>query len=458
MQHSPDPITLVLTFAPRGEGAIIRWEADILGVRLSRMAAPLPVADLALVLRALDMLQDPDYPLARTTQQARQFALSEDEHARLAALDLLATGQVAVDAPRRLGRRLYAALTADREGRAALAAVRDHALATGAPLQLTFGFPPGATYLAALPWELLWDEGAAPLLLGRGLAGSLSRRLDLAQALPPPRQARGPLRILAVSPMAAIGPELRQVERAARQEALAPLISAGLAVVEELEPADRAALVQALASGEPPDIIHFYGHGRLRGREGELLLDEARGGDWFAAGALASLVSGVGLVTLFACQGTSINPGPGEPLLGGVAQTLVAAGVPAVLGMQLAVRAGAATRAAASIYGALAAGASLQQGVAMARRALFVTERDGASWFVPALYLRERSGGAYRLRPAPVAAQPLGAVPPAGARQSVIARGGLIRALRIQGRPGSTQRVYASAGGSISDVTMKDEG
>lgn len=458
MQPTPEPSALVLTFTPRGEGAIIRWEADILGVRLSRMAAPLAPDDLALVLRALDMLQDPDYPLARTTQQARQFALDEAECARLAALDLLAEGRVAADAPRRLGRRLYAALTADQAGRAALAAARDHALATGAPLQLTFGFPPGATRLAALPWELLWDEGVAPLLLGRGLAGSLTRRLDLAQALPPPRQVRGPLRILAISPMAGIGPELRQVERAARQEALAPLISAGLAVVEELEPADRAALAQALAAGEPPDIIHFYGHGRLRGREGELLLDDARGGDWLAAGALASLAGGVGLVTLFACQGASINPGPGEPLLGGVAQTLVAAGVPAVLGMQLAVRAGAAARAAASIYSALAAGASLQQGVATARRALFVTERDGASWFVPALYLRERAGSAYQLRPAPVVAPSPGAAPPVGARQSVIARGGVIRALRIQGRPGSTQCVYAGAGGRISDVTMKDEG
>ncbi|RRR66656.1 MAG: CHAT domain-containing protein [Candidatus Viridilinea halotolerans] len=263
------------------------------------------------------------------------------------------------------------------------------------------------------------------------------------------------MRILAISPLAGIGPELRQVERAARAAALAPLVRDGLACVHEIEPADREALAEAVEIHGPPDIIHFYGHGRLRGNEGELLLDAPRGGDWFAAAAMASLVGGVGLVALFACQGASINVGAGEALLGGVAQSLVAAGAPAVLGMQLAIRANAAAQAAASIYRALATGESLQTGVARARRALFVTERDTTSWFVPALYLRERSGGTYALRPTLPAPQSQTAAVPNGAHQSVIARGGTIRALRIQGQTGSHQRVYASRGGEISDVAMR---
>lgn len=456
MFASPDPIALELNFIPQGEGAIIRWEAAVLGVRLSRLVAPIPPGDLALVLRALDMLQDPSYPLARTAHQERQFALSSAERACLADLKLISPhGHVVSDAPRRIGRRLFAALTEDVAGRVALDAVRDHALATGAALHITLGFPPEAARLAALPWELLWDAGPAPLLLGRGMQGSLTRRLDLAQALPPPRRGSGPLRILAISPMAGIGPELRQVERAARQEALAPLVQKGLALVHELEPADRDGLVDALTAHGPPDIIHFYGHGRLRGHEGELLLDTPRGGDWFSAGAMASLVGGVGLVALFACQGASINVGAGEALLGGVAQSLIAAGAPAVLGMQLAVRASAAARAAASIYHALATGESVQQGVALARRALFVSERDTSSWFVPALYLRERSGGPYCLRPALPSATHSNSNTAARAHQSVIARGGTIRALRIQGQAGSSQRVYASAGGRIANVVME---
>lgn len=456
MTDRQSPVELTITFSPEGEGAILRWQADVIGARASLLAPPIPSGDLALTLRALDVLQDPAYPYARTAEQATHFAFDPAERERLAALDLLGEqGRVAPDAPRRLGQRLFAALTADPAAAQALATVRDHAAALGRPLGLALAFPPGADRLAALPWELLWDAGPAPLLLSRGVAGGLTRLLDLPQAVPPPRHGTGPLRILAVSPLAGIGPELRQVERAARQAALAPLVARGGAVVEELEPANRAALARAIEAGGPPDIVHFYGHGRLRGGLGELLLDDQGGGGWVTAGALAALLGGVGLVTLYACQGASVGAGPGDPLLGGVAQALTAAGVPAVLGMQLAVRATAATRAAAAIYGALAEGRSLQAGVAVARRALFVEERDGASWFVPALYLRGPGAGPFSLRAA--AAAPGARPAPPGARQTVVAHGGgAIRALRIQGRAGSQQRVLALRGGTIADVKLID--
>ncbi len=464
MTEQADPIELTITFSPEGEGAILRWEAAVLGARASLLAAPVPARDLALALRALDVLQDPAYPHARTAEQAAHFAFDQGERERLAALGLLGeAGCIAPDAARQMGRRLFAALTDDPAARAALATVRDHAVALGRPLALTLAFPPGAERLAALPWELLWDDGPTPLLLARGMAGSLTRRLDLAQALPPPRRGVGPLRILAVSPQAGIGPELRQVERAARAAALAPLLARGAVVIDELAPADRAGLVRAIEAGGPPDILHFYGHGRLRAGVGELLLDDPGGAGWLPAAALASLLGGVGLVALYACHGAGLPDlaGPGDPLLGGVAQALTAAGVPAVLGMQLAVRATAATRAAAAVYGALAAGRSLQDGVGVARRALFVEERDGASWFVPALYLRGPAAGPFTLRP-PAATTPsapaLAPRPaPAGARQSVYAHGGgAIRALRIQGRAGSQQRVVAARGGTISDVSIID--
>lgn len=443
------PIALALTLTPDGDGATLRWEADVLGVRYSRLAAPVPPADLPLVLRALNAIQDPAYPFPRTAEQATHFAFAEDEVARLGALGLLAAdGQIAADAPRRLGRRLYAALTADGSARAALDTTRAHAAALGRPIGLELGLPLGAPHLAALPWELLWDEGPAPLLLASGLV----RRLDLPSALPPPRPRTGPLRILAISPAAGIGPELRQVERAARQEALAPLVARGAAVVEEIEPATRAALVRAVEAGGPPDIVHFYGHGRLRGGEGELLLDDPGRAAWLGSGEAAALLAGAGLVALYACEGAGVALGPGEPLLGGVAQALTAAGVPAVLGMQLAVRATAATRAAAAIYGALAAGHSLEAAAALARRALFVEERDSVSWFVPALYLRGRGGPVpYRLRP-----EALPAASEAGARQTVVAHGGAIRALRIQGRAGSRQTVIVTSGGTISDAVIAD--
>lgn len=452
----PNEIALTITVTPAGEGASLRWEADVIGARESALAPPIPSADLPLVLRALDVLQDPAYPYAHTAEQARHFAFDANERERLDALDLLASaGRVALDAPRRLGRRLYAALTGDPVAREALATTRDHAAALGRPLSLELRFPPDTARLAALPWELLWDDGPTPLLLSRGLAGNLTRCLDLAQAVGPPRLSSGPLRILAVSPQAGIGPELRQVERAARETAFAPLVARGQVVIQEIEPADRCALVRAIEAAERPDIVHFYGHGRLRDGEGELLLDDPGNAGWVPARALSALLGGVGLVALFACQGATVGAAPGDPLLGGVAQSLIAAGVPAVLGMQLAVRARAASRAAAAVYAALSAGHSLQAGLAVARRALFVEERDGASWFVPALYLRERAGGPYVIR-AQAAAPALGLTPPMGARQTVVAHGGTIRSLRIQGRAGSAQRVIAARGGTISDVAIRD--
>lgn len=446
------PVQLTISFAPAGDGAALRWEADVIGVRASRLEPPVPPAEVPLALRALDAIQDPGYPWARSAEQAAHSAFDAAERGALADLGLLDEGgHVAREAPRRLGRRLYAALTADPEARQALSTVRDHAAALGRPLALALCFPPRAAHLAALPWELLWDEGPAPMLLSRGLPGGLTRRLDLPQAAPPPPPGAGPLRILALSPAAGIGPELRQVERAARQAALAPLLARGAAVVEEVEPATRAALAAAVAA-RAPDVVHFYGHGRLRGAEGELLLDDEGGACWVGAGAVAAALGGAGLVALYACQGAGVaatgDEGGRDPMLGGVAQALSAAGVPAVLGMQLAVRATAATRAAAAVYGALAAGRTLDEGVAAARRALFVEERDGASWFVPALYLRGRAVAPVALRPPAAAA--------GGARQSVLARGGAISRLRIQGRAGSRQTVIAARGGAISDVQLVD--
>lgn len=454
MIASPEPVSLRLVFALHPEGATVRWEAEVIGVRTSRLRSPVPDDVLALVLRALDVLQDPAYPQAWNADQARHFSFTAAEQSRLAALDLWSDAErVPADAPRRVGRRLFHALTADSVAAQALATVRDHAMALGRPLALELCFPPTATALAALPWELLWDEGPLPLLLGAGVIGGIARRLDLPQALPPTRRASGPLRILAISPQAGIAAELRQVERAARLEAWQPLVAAGRALITEVEPASRVALVQALGVGSPPDVIHFYGHGRYLAGEGALLLDDGPGSAWTPASTLAALFGGVSLVVLQACQGATL--GPGEPLLAGVAQALCAAGVPAVLGMQFTVRAYAATRAAAVLYQALAAGRSLQDALALARRALFVEERDRASWFVPALYLRDRASGAFYLRP-PVAATRPGAAAPPAARQTVLARGGVIRALRIQGRAGSAQRVVALDGGRISDVTIED--
>jgi hypothetical protein len=195
---------------------------------------------------------------------------------------------------------------------------------------------------------------------------------------------------------------------------------------------------------------------------------------------LAALLGGARLVVLHACHGAAV--GAAAPL-GGLAAALSAAGVPLVLAMQCSLRITAALRLGRAVYEGLARGASVQAAVGDARRALFVEEPDGASWFVPALYVRSRdTGPAYLRSPASPEAQALAARDgAAGARQSVVALGGSIRGLSLQAADrasqdvradtqgqiantrlragGSTsQRVAASEGGSIEDAELDDMG
>jgi hypothetical protein len=246
---------------------------------------------------------------------------------------------------------------------------------------------------------------------------------------------------------------VRAAERAARRAAWQPLMDGGQIAVREVSPATRGALVDALQAGPAADIVHYYGHGRYRDGEGALLLDAAGGGrDWTSASTLMALLGGVRLIALFACQGAMV--GPGElGLLSGVALALSAAGAPLVLGMQLTTRVEAATRASGILYRALAAGRSLQDAVGQARQALFVEERDRASWYLPTLYIRSREvGPAYLMAPA--------AAPPtaAGARQTIVARKqSVARNIQMEGGAGSDQEVVAEDRSTVERARLRAE-
>ncbi|HEU4324361.1 MAG TPA: CHAT domain-containing protein [Roseiflexaceae bacterium] len=386
---------LELTLRPQGEHALAVWEAHVLGVRESTLTPPFGGQDLALVVRALDALQHPNYPAPMARNQYRIFTFSPEEQVRLAALGLWNTGatRLPADAHQRVGRRLYKALIADPIAATALRTVRDHATANGQRLALALRFPPEAVELAALPWELLWDEEPAPLMFSRGVRSDCTRHLDLAQALPPARPRQRPLRILAIAPLTGIDKDTRAGERDARQAAWQPLVAQGLVTVREVSPATRVAITNAIHQ-EQPDIIHYYGHGRYEAGTGALMLDETGGGkSWTDAPRLMTLFGGARLVALFACQGAMVGDDDSVGLLTGIAPALSAAGVPLVVGMQLTTRVSAATRASAVLYGALASGQSVQEAVARARQALYFEENDQASWYLPTLYVRSRETG-----------------------------------------------------------------
>lgn len=156
---APKPITL--RFIPQDSGAQIIWEADIFGRSISGFAPPYDTADLPLVLKALDAAQWPGYPYAEP-----HFAAAEQE--RLADLKLWEGDRVSADVHVRVGQALYRQLVADREADRALDQARNYAITQREPLSLVLRFPPDAVWLAALPWELLWDAQGALLLSRAG--------------------------------------------------------------------------------------------------------------------------------------------------------------------------------------------------------------------------------------------------------------------------------------------------
>lgn len=137
------------------------------------------------------------------------------------------------------------------------------------------------------------------------------------------------------------------------------------------------------------------GHGRYVGGQGAIVLDKEAGGkEVVPAAQAAQLFSGARMVLLHACQGAMAGE---AGLLTGVGPAISAAGVPAVVAMQLTVRVGAALRFAEVLYRAMAHGEPLQRAVSRARQALYVEEPDGASWYVPTLTINSRDAGPFYL-------------------------------------------------------------
>ncbi|MGQ9876251.1 MAG: CHAT domain-containing protein [Chloroflexus sp.] len=402
MRSTYQPVLLSIDFSSYQRGFFVRWESsEVIDITQSQMPMPIAEADVPLVLRALDVLQDPVYPHPWTSAQEVAFAFSQAEQDRLRELNFWdEDNRAPVDLPRRVGRRLFRALTHDKRGAEVLKIVRAYALAVDRPLLISCHFhahAPADVTLAALPWELLWADEPTPLLTERRLAATIERRLKHTGPPPALTPGRGALRILALSPQAGIPMELRQIERSARMHALQPLLERNLAEVRELSPVSRRELERVVREWSP-DVIHYYGHGRYEQGSGALLLDRERGGEeWTPPDALAAAFGGVQMVVLHACQGAMATPG--VTLLSSVAPALSLAGVPVVIGMQFTIRADAATRIAGIVYAGLAQGRSVQEALAAARIALYVGETDQVSWFVPALYVRSRSHGPIYLRP-----------------------------------------------------------
>jgi CheY-like chemotaxis protein len=394
---SPEVLQVQLEFQGDEHSAQIVWRGAEIGREQTQFDPPYSRGELRLVIRALDVLQYPDYPHAANAAERRLYAFDAGEQSTLRRLGLWDGERLAANAHEVVGDALYQAL--GKAGQAVLKSIRNTAIARGVTANYVLRFPPDALGLASLPWELLRDRDKNQAVLIRGSSvDSCERYVDLDMALPPPLPAGQKLRLLAIAPEHGVPPELRARERAARLRSWDALRDAGAITYSELSPARVADLNDYLEHAPaPPDVVHFFGHGGFRDGTGYLCFDDGAGGrDTVNAARLAPALRNARLIVVHACQSALVHDE--GSLLTGVAPALsTVAG--AVVAMQLSVRTETALRFCEIFYRQLLQrGSSLQSAVAQGRHVLFTEASDGAGWYVPVLYIRSRETRAVFLR------------------------------------------------------------
>jgi hypothetical protein len=137
-------------------------------------------------------------------------------------------------------------------------------------------------------------------------------------------------------------------------------------------------------------ILHFIGHGDFNDEKsvGELYFEDDQGRSApVAADRLATALRdhpSVRLVILNACEGARASRT--DPFAG-TAQTLIRAGIPAVIAMQFEVTDDAAIRLASELYWSIAIGYPIDHSLTEARKAIYLDGNE-LEWATPVLYLR----------------------------------------------------------------------
>ena len=175
-----------------------------------------------------------------------------------------------------------------------------------------------------------------------------------------------------------------------------PLIEAGLVTVTTLARATPAKLHGYLSNGEF-DVVHFIGHGiydEERG-EGRLVFVNEQGQEYSLGERSVREIfcrRNLSLVFLNACESGAAGRADFNK---GVAQSLVAHGLPAVVANQYSVLDSSATSFAQHFYWSLAQGNSLGQSAREARIAVnYSLHGEPIDWAVPVLYARDFKPGA----------------------------------------------------------------
>lgn len=243
--------------------------------------------------------------------------------------------------------------------------------------------------LSNLPWEYVFDDTFDYLAhdkltpIVRYPAESLPQE-DLA--------AEFPIRILLATANPSDLKELKlNEEESLVRRALEPLEATGLAEVTVIRKAQISDVRKALTDGNY-HVFHFIGHGMIENGEGALALenDEGKKRAVFAAQLRAMLRNtAVRFIFLNSCETAAYE---GADPITGVAQSLVRAGIPAVMAMQFEVPDKTSLLFSRQLYASLVLGKPLDEAVTEMRRAAYIDAEDMVFWGIPVLFMRAPDG------------------------------------------------------------------
>lgn len=242
------------------------------------------------------------------------------------------------------------------------------------------------------PWEFCYDASRASflateeILFVRNVLSAVP-----ADSIPP---GDGRLRILIASAQAMnLGVLSISEEEDFIRRGFQPLIDAGLVTIDILPRATPETIHRRLEGGRF-DVVHFIGHGHFdeQRQEGSLVFEDAYGGEnLLGPRSVREIFCGRGLSLVFlnSCEsGTAGSRWVNFNL--GLAQTLLAHGLPALVANQFAVPNTSATSFARYFYASLARGNTLGQAAREARIAVnYSRHGEPIDWAIPVLYTRD---------------------------------------------------------------------
>ncbi|HEX3053505.1 MAG TPA: CHAT domain-containing protein [Aggregatilineaceae bacterium] len=245
--------------------------------------------------------------------------------------------------------------------------------------------------LNTLPWEFLRDPAVDYFSLSRTTPLIRYPRKLVVRSRP---TFHTPLRILVmVSNPVDLPPVDVQAEWNNLQAATVKLRAANRVEVELLDDASLRTLQRKLREKDY-HVFHYIGHSAFEVGQGVLALEDPFGENnaYYVRGEdLARELSEenpIRLVVLNSCQ--SALEQMGDPFAG-IASSIVARGIPAVIAMQNPISEGAARVFSEELYRSIADGLPVDAAVSEARRAISHAT-NGIEWATPVLYMRSADG------------------------------------------------------------------